>query len=181
MARKINLAGKEVLYYLSKSSRSRSVRLSITSRGLCVSSPRWVSLRFIESCIHQKSVWIFRQFQQAKEAKSAPIIEYNKYKHRAKKFIVEKIRQFNTHYGFVYHRVSIRNQSTRWGSCSRAGNLNFNVRLFFVDPALADYVVVHELCHLQEMNHSVKFWKLVAESVPDYKEKRRKLKEIHLA
>jgi predicted metal-dependent hydrolase len=67
---------------------------------------------------------------------------------------------YNEHYHFRYNRVSIKMQISRWGSCSRYGNLNFNYGLINLPQELADYVVVHELCHLKEMNHGPKFWAL---------------------
>ena len=79
-------------------------------------------------------------------------------------------------YNFKVGRVSIRNQRTRWGSCSKVGNLNFNYRIALLPPKLSDYIIVHELCHLGEFNHSRKFWDLVALACPDYVEIRAELK-----
>ena len=79
-------------------------------------------------------------------------------------------------YDFKFGRVSIRNQKTRWGSCSKTGNLNFNYRIVLLPPRLCDYIIVHELCHLGEFNHSGKFWSLVALACPDYAEIRAELK-----
>ncbi|PID51680.1 MAG: metal-dependent hydrolase, partial [Candidatus Moraniibacteriota bacterium] len=72
----------------------------------------------------------------------------------------------------------IRNQKTRWGSCGSNGNLHFNCQLLCVRDALIDYVVVHELCHLKEMNHSPRFWDLVAQTMPDYKTLRKELRRV---
>ena len=82
--------------------------------------------------------------------------------------------------GVIYGRISMRNQKTRWGSCSSNGNLNFNNRLLFVPEELVDYVVVHELAHRKEMNHSNAFWNVVEKYMPDYKERRKKLREYHI-
>ncbi|MFA6318450.1 MAG: M48 family metallopeptidase [Elusimicrobiota bacterium] len=79
--------------------------------------------------------------------------------------------------GLRYERVRIKNQSTRWASCSRKGNLNFNWRLLWAPPEVLDYVVVHELCHLVEMNHSKRFWAQVAVWCPDYKRHRKWLRD----
>ncbi len=91
------------------------------------------------------------------------------YKQKASEVIYDRLQHFNEHYGFKYKRVTFRNQKTRWGSCSSAKNLNFNWRLIMAPIEVIDYVVVHEMCHLKQMNHSKKFWDLVGEMIPNYK------------
>lgn len=100
------------------------------------------------------------------------------YRRQARAIITERLAYWNSRYGFTYHRVAIKEQKTRWGSCSRKGNLNFNWRLLLAPLPILDYVVIHELCHLKEQNHAQRFWALVAQSCPDYRERRRWLK-IH--
>lgn len=94
---------------------------------------------------------------------------YNKYKEQARALVNERLVHFNQYYNFTYHRVSIRNQKTRWGSCSSKGNLNFSYRILFLEPEAQDYLIIHELCHLKEFNHSQRFWDLVAQQSPHYK------------
>ncbi len=98
------------------------------------------------------------------------------HKESARKLVHERLEYFNQLYNFKYNKVAIRNQKTRWGSCSRRGNLNFSYRLALMEPRLADYIIVHELCHLKEFNHSQNFWDLVAQQFPDYRELRKRLK-----
>lgn len=105
---------------------------------------------------------------------------YKLHKEAARKFVHARLAHFNQHYHFEYNKVAIRNQRSRWGSCSRKGNLNFNYRLVDIPSDLADAVIVHELCHLKEMNHSKAFWMLVAETIPDHKERRHALAKIDL-
>lgn len=87
--------------------------------------------------------------------------------------IEERLVYWSARMGLTYGRVSIRDQRTRWGSCSSKGNLNFNWRLVFAPQSVLDYVVIHELAHLREMNHSRRFWAKVAEFSPQHREHRR--------
>lgn len=103
--------------------------------------------------------------------------DYKKHKETSRMFVHQKIAELNMHYGFPIRKVAIRNTKSRWGSCSKQGNLNFNYKILFLPPHIADYIIVHELCHLKEFNHSVNFWNLVAEVVPDHKAIRAELKK----
>lgn len=93
----------------------------------------------------------------------------------ARALVHARLAHYGALYGIKYGRVAIRNQKSRWGSCSRAGNLNFNLRIAFLPRVLADLIVVHELCHVVEHNHSKRFWALVAKTFPDWKERRKDL------
>ncbi len=103
---------------------------------------------------------------------------YLRHKEDARNLVKARLAHYNTHYGFCFGRVAIRDQRSRWGSCSSKGNLNFNYRILFLPEHLLDLVIVHELCHLREMNHSADFWALVAQTIPDHKERRRVLSKI---
>ncbi len=102
------------------------------------------------------------------------------YKEKAEEVIHDRLQFFNEHYGFRYNRVTLRNQKSRWGSCSRLKNLNFNWKLIMAPIEVIDYVVVHELCHLKEMNHSSRYWNLVAQTTPEYKVIRKWLRQNHI-
>lgn len=101
---------------------------------------------------------------------------YLKHKEAARALVLERLAHFNQYYGFCYGRVSIKAQRRCWGSCSSLSNLNFNYRILFLPPDLQDYIVVHELCHLEELNHGPAFWALVEKTIPDYKQKIALLK-----
>ncbi len=103
---------------------------------------------------------------------------YLRHKEDARNVVKARLAHYNAHYGFSFARIAIRDQRSRWGSCSSKGNLNFNYRVLFLPEHLLDLVIVHELCHLREMNHSADFWALVAETIPDHKERRRVLSKI---
>ncbi len=102
--------------------------------------------------------------------------DYKKYKESARALVHQKIAELNTHYNFPIRKVAIRDTKSRWGSCSKQGNLNFNYKILFLPPHIADYLIVHELCHLKEFNHSANFWNLVSRVVPDHKTIRAELK-----
>jgi predicted metal-dependent hydrolase len=101
---------------------------------------------------------------------AAVLKQYADHKEAARAFTLARLEHFNQYYKFSYNRVAIRNTRSRWGSCSSKKNLNFNYRIIFLSPELQDYLIVHELCHLQEMNHAQVFWDLVAEQIPEYKQ-----------
>ncbi len=94
---------------------------------------------------------------------------YVAHKENARALVHERLLYWNQFYNFEYKRVAIRNQRRCWGSCTSLKNLNFSYKLLFLPPHLLDYIIVHELCHLKELNHGQNFWALVAEQVPDYK------------
>jgi len=99
-----------------------------------------------------------------------------KKREQARKFVIGGLLYFNKLYNFKINRVLIKNTSTRWGSCSSKGNLNFNYKIIYLRPELADYLIVHELCHLGELNHSKRFWALVKRALSGYLELNRELK-----
>ena len=100
-----------------------------------------------------------------------------RYRNAARQRLEERVAFFRARTGGLYTSVTVRDQKTRWGSCSSRGTLSFNYRLIFAPPQVLDYVVVHELCHLTHMNHSKDFWNKVASVMPEYKVYRLWLKE----
>ncbi|MCD5382257.1 MAG: M48 family metallopeptidase [Candidatus Pacebacteria bacterium] len=103
---------------------------------------------------------------------------YQAHKELARGIIHERLEHWSGFYGLTYNRVAIKNQKTCWGSCSEHGNLNFNYKIVFLPEPLMDYVIVHELCHLYELNHSPAFWAHVARAMPDYKAQRSHLRKM---
>ena len=102
----------------------------------------------------------------------------------ARALVHERVKHFSAHYGanhgIVHGKIAIRNQKSRWGSCSKKGNLNFNYKLVFLPPELRDYVIVHEICHIKEFNHGRGFWALVGETMPEWKSLRKQLRQVML-
>jgi predicted metal-dependent hydrolase len=171
-------------YQIKRSYRTRSLRIAVHVDGkVVVTAPKRLHMSVVEKFMREKSAWVqdklayFSKFDTSlyKQSKRG---DYRKYKEQALALVRDKITQFNEHYKFVFNQISIKNQKSRWGSCSRKGNLNFNYKIALLPEDLVDYIVVHELCHLGEFNHSANFWNLVAETMPDYKEKRARLKRM---
>ena len=104
--------------------------------------------------------------------------EYLRLREVARSFVWERLAHFNNRYGFALRKVFIKNHKSRWGSCSAKGNLNFNYKIVKLPSAVADYIIVHELCHLGEFNHSPRFWNLVAKVVPEHRKIRRLLRGL---
>jgi predicted metal-dependent hydrolase len=135
----------------------------------------------VDAFMSERAAWLMRAYERQRKlqpklsAKEARAL-YAQHKERARALVHKRLAHFNTHYQFQYRTVAIRNQRTRWGSCSRKGNLNFSYKLALMRPEVADYVIVHELCHLREFNHSSRFWALVAETVPNYNALRKELR-----
>lgn len=104
---------------------------------------------------------------------------YLKYKEKARSIAETRCEYYAKIYNFKYNKISIRNQKTRWGSCSRRGNLNFSYKIAILPEELSDYIIVHEICHLGQFNHSKDFWNLVAQTVPNYLKLKEDLKHEH--
>lgn len=181
--REIKLNNQEISYELRASRLTRSLRLEIGRSGLVAVKPWRASDKTMEDFIIKKASWILRSLAKINKAEQIPEIipdDLKILKRRAAKILIARLEFFNTHYNYKYTSLSVRSQKTRWGSCSHNGTLSFNCRLALLPEKLLDYVAVHELCHLKEMNHSVRFWRLVAETMPDHKERRHELKKYHL-
>ena len=179
----IKLNGQEISYELRVSQRARGLRLEIGSSGLIIIKPRLIPTIFVEQFIKKQTAWIIKNLAKYGAAESLPAVSREELvilKKRAAKLLIARLEFFNQQYQFKYKSITIRNQKTRWGSCSKQGALNFNYRLAQLPPELLDYVAVHELCHLREMNHSSRFWSLVARTIPDYKARRRALQKFKL-
>ena len=169
-------------YTLRKNRRTKYMRLSVYPDGsVSVSVPWRMSQKAVERFLVSRATWIFEKLEYFMKHPAHTFIkgsdkEYKEYKEQARKIALERLEHWNQFYGFAWNKVSIRNQKTRWGSCSRQGNLSFNYKIATIAPELADYVIVHELCHLKEFNHSRKFWKLLEKTIPLYLEHRATLR-----
>lgn len=181
MGEEINL-GQGIVCTIKKSRRARRIRLALYRDGRVVLTlPFFVSYKRGKQFLKSKEEWIRRTLRKL-TSRPENILrrgsrkEYLDSQEPARQLVEARLKYFKSFYSVTWKRVSIRNQKTRWGSCSRAGSLSFNYRLLLLPPHLRDYIIVHELCHLKELNHSRRFWALVAQTFPDYKELRRELR-----
>ena len=168
-------------------SNRKTVAIQVNSNlSVTVRAPRSVSEKDIEEILKKKEAWISKHIEKIKETKERVEAEPTEKLTREKvialaeealKVIPERVEYFATVIGVTYGKITVRNQKTRWGSCSSKGNLNFNCLLMLAPPEVLDYVVVHELCHRKQMNHSKAFWLEVEKVLPNYKEVRKWLKE----
>ncbi len=150
-------------------------------------SPRKMADKTLQTFAQQKEGWIIEKYlmmegKRKKEGKQElpdyvkhPDLE-KRYRELARVKLKERAEYFSRKMGVSYERISIRAAKTRWGSCSGKGNLNFHWKLILMPPQVLDYVVVHELAHRKEMNHSPAFWAEVERILPDYREQRKWLK-----
>ncbi len=160
-------------------SRRKTVAIEITPRGeILVRCPSRMAKRDIQRIVDSRRDWIAAQLSKL-PPKSDPFTgpELRALAERAKQRIPPRAAHYAQLLGVTFGRITIRAQRTRWGSCSAAGNLNFNCLLMLAPEAVADYVIVHELCHRKEMNHSPRFWAEVEKVLPDYRAQRTWLKE----
>lgn len=190
MIYEIYLENKKVEYSIRVSKRAKSLFLKIhESRGIEVVVPHRVKSRidntYIKRFIVDNSKWVLKNLITFDKLPSRIDLslsreDYIRYKDFAYMVILQRLKYYNKFYQYRYKNVVIKNQKTAWGSCSSNKNLNFNFRLIFLPDRLLDYVVVHELCHLKEMNHGPRFWALVGKQIPDYIEAKDELKKYFI-
>lgn len=185
MKKQIKLQDNKVDYKLRRSRRVRRLRLAVYCDGsFVVTAPNWLSLNRIENFIFEKAQWVLKRLKITRTRPRNLVFvtqskrEYKKLKAQALEIATRKVEEFNRIYNLSYNKITIRNQKTRWGSCSQKGNLNYNYKIALLPDELADYIVVHELCHLKEFNHSRNFWALVGQTIPDYKERKKKIRRL---
>lgn len=185
-------ASMESGYRLVRSSR-KTLAIQITRQGeVIVRAPRRCPQSFIEAFLKEKQAWIERKQWELKQQEAESVrgeegkaafplpgtsAEEAVYRAQASEVFARKAAYYAARMGVTYNKITIRDQKTRWGSCSGKGNLNFNWRLVLAPVPVLDYVVVHELAHRREMNHSSRFWDVVGEIMPDYQIHRRWLRD----
>ena len=177
------LGDRTVPYSIKVSTRGRGVRLSVTSSGcITVSAPWYVKESTVHDILISKSSWLLKKLAYfAAQPKREVISEDSKkdyilYKEKTRELVHKRLTYFNIVYNLTWSFVRIKNTTSRWGSCSKLGNLNFSYKLTLLPPHLADYIIVHEMCHLLELNHGASFWSHVQKTIPNYESLRKELK-----
>lgn len=185
---KLEDEGREFLITVKRSSR-KTLGLEVKESGeIFARIPARLSDRNLKSFIEQQREWIIkksalvqweREHRQTTNATPVQNLTSAEIENISRK-IVDRVRFYQKKMGVTVGKVTIRNQKTRWGSCSAKGNLNFNYQIYYLPDELLDYVVVHELAHRRHMNHSEEFWKEVEKYLPMYQQCRKKLREIRM-
>ena len=165
-------------------SKRKTLAVEIRLNKVIVRAPFYASDADIRSFVQHNRRWIETHLAKAQEKQAAAEVcrklnadELRVLADRARTVIPERVKYYAPLVGVTYGRITIRNQRTKWGSCSSKGNLNFNCLLMLAPPEVLDSVVVHELCHRKEMNHSEKFYAELLRVFPDYRVYHRWLKE----
>jgi predicted metal-dependent hydrolase len=165
---------------LEQSNRAKHMSLSIRPfRGARVAVPRGVSFAAAEKFAHSKTNWIIKHLEKMVSIeKQAEVLKESKPIDRvaARKYLVERLDKLCNRNGFKYNRVFVKNQKTRWGSCSDKNNINLNVNLVRLPDELIDYVILHELVHIRIKNHSRRFWEELSKFVEDPKSLDKQLR-----
>ena len=163
----------------------KTISLSLDENlDVLVRAPYFVSDRDVMRLVEKKADWI-NKHRNAHKHRSEHMTEEERLTaeqlkqlaEEAKAYLPQRVRYYAGKMSVSYGRITIRNQRTRWGRCSGKGNLNFNCLLMLMPEAVIDYVVVHELCHRIEMNHSKRFWDQVARVLPDYRSQKDWLRQ----
>lgn len=164
-------------YQIIRSAR-KTISIQITPNGeVLVRCPKRMPAKEVTAFVESKRHWIETHLPKTAPLPPFTPEELRALAQRALQVIPERAAYFAPMVGVTYGRITIRSQHTRWGSCSAKGNLNFNCLLMLAPPEVLDYVVVHELCHRKELNHSARFWAEVERVLPDYKTRQKWLKD----
>lgn len=167
--------------------RAKRYLLRVADDGTVrVTVPRWGSTREATAFAGRERAWIEKQRLRREHDRAHPVAPAlspeveRELRDRAKRELPARLRELAACHGLEVARVSVRNQRWRWGSCSRKGRICLNWRLVQMPDSVRDYVMIHELMHLKRMDHSPRFWKLVAEACPGFESARALLRQRSL-
>ncbi len=178
----LHVGEREIEIQVIRSDR-KSTSLEIKRSGdVVLRAPRRLPEREIRAFLENHKIWLVKKLEEQAACQPYPFPEFESIAQdemeKIRKLFSAKVAYYAEIMGVAYGRITIRNQRTRWGSCSSKGNLNFNYRLAYLPEELLDYVVVHELAHRIHMNHSLKFWQAVELYCPGYRECKKQLNKL---
>jgi len=162
------------------------MRLAVYCDGsVVITSPFGVEKSIVEKFLADKKQWawdkiLFFNSVDSKAIRTFSHKDYLQNKDKTLTLVNERVKFYNKIYGFYFNQIFIKNQKTRWGSCSSKKNLNLNYKIIFLPEKHRDYIIVHEMCHLKELNHSRNFWALVERALPNYLEIKKELRNHEL-
>lgn len=183
--KRLVLQERELEFMLKRNRRARRLRITVYGGGrVVVTIPYYTPERDVERFVRRKANWLVRTLVRMAPTNPGLLLpprtrsQYELHKQLAHQLVGSRIDALNAHYGLPFRSVRIRNQHTLWGSCSAKGDLSFNYQLVFLPEKLVDYIIVHELCHVRELNHSKQFWSLVGRTIPDHRDLRNELRSL---
>ncbi len=175
----LTVDNQSITILIKRQAYRRSIKLQYRTHDFVVTAPVGISIRDITDFVESQKKWISKRLADQKDKFILPELPFSDDTKRAAKILVlSLIEQYSYLYPYQYKRITIKDLQSKWGSCSVKRNLNFNYRIIALPAHLAAYLVVHELCHLAELNHSSRFWNLVAKSFPHYQSLRKELHAI---
>lgn len=167
-------------YRIAYSDR-RTISICVKDSSVTIRAPQGTSEMKIQKVVNEHIQWIEKQLERQKMKRLKDValtdLQIAELKKNAKLVLKQKTEYYSKIMGIKYGRITITSAKTRFGSCSSKGNISYSWRLMLYPEAAVDYVVVHELAHIRQMNHSAAFYKIVESVFPDYKARRQLLKK----
>lgn len=171
-------------YTIKESARAKRLRIAVyPDRTVVVTKPKHLKTIQVDAFVQSKRDWIEEKLESIEEVPSSDLrttdhLHFLLHRSAARKLVKAKLEQWNQIYQFEYGFFSIKKMKTRWGSCSPKGTMSFNYKVLFLPEELQDLVIIHELCHIKEKNHSSHFWNLVSLAKPKYKSLQRGIRNL---
>lgn len=175
---------RTIEYSIKESKLAQRMRVAVYADGdVIATKPIKTSPEILRKFIESKKLWIVKKLEQRKiqivpELKENSRIHFLKYKIEARNLVKAKLNKWSKKLGLEYSDFRVKQLKSRWGSCSGKKELSFNYKILFLPEIMQDYIIVHELCHIKEMNHSKKFWTLVENALPNYLSIKEKIRKI---
>ncbi len=173
---------RTIPYSIRISERAQRMRVAVYIDGdVVVTKPIGTTTEKLKKFVEAKKHWILKKLEASTTTVLAELQEnsqehFSNHEDEAFKLVSKKVAKWNEKLNYKYGDIAVRQLKSRWGSCSHKGSLSFNYKILFLPESLQDYVIVHELCHLKQPNHSPKFWSLVAKTLPNYDHLRSSIK-----